>query len=96
MHTNRELRRPARQFRALGNERRLCILLLLRNRPWSVRELANVLKIHEASVTKHLQRLFYAGLVEGRRHGKSVHIFLTKRVRSERLFWKHVISGLVE
>ena len=95
MHTNKDLRRPARQFRALGNERRLYILSLLKNRAWNVRELSMALKIHDASVTKHLQKLFHAGLVEGRRRGKKVYFFLTNRVRSRRSFLEDIHSGLV-
>lgn len=64
--------RPANILRALANEHRLEILTLLRDAPHSVESLASRTSMEFANVSQHLQTLKAAGLVLGRREGKSV------------------------
>lgn len=53
----------ARRFQALGDEQRLTILDLLRERPRPVRELADALPVSRPAVSRHLRVLKEAGLV---------------------------------
>lgn len=64
--------RPANILRALANEHRLELLTLLRDAPHSVESLAAHTSMEFANVSQHLQVLKAAGLVLGRREGKSV------------------------
>ena len=64
--------RPANILRALANEHRLEFLALLRDAPHSVESLAAHTSMEFANVSQHLQVLKAAGLVLGRREGKSV------------------------
>jgi DNA-binding transcriptional ArsR family regulator len=62
-------------FAALAEPNRLRILQLLRQRPHSVGELSELLKIRQPQVSKHLQVLNKAGLVHGL-------VFAQKRIYS--------------
>lgn len=67
MHTNKPFREIAKILRAFGNERRIAIAILLRERAYGVTELAGIFGIRVANVSKHLHRLMNLGLVEGTR-----------------------------
>jgi DNA-binding transcriptional ArsR family regulator len=77
--------RPSRELvgalRALGDETRLRILHLLVERPRSTQELAPLVSLSQAGVSKHLRALADAGLVERRREG----YYVLYRVNDTRL-----------
>ena len=54
---------------AIADPTRLTLLRLVASRPRSTRELAQLLELSEAAVSKHLHRLADAQLVRGERHG---------------------------
>lgn len=56
-------------LRALGEQTRLRALRLIAERPRSTQELAPLVGISEAGLSKHLRQLADAGLVEARREG---------------------------
>jgi DNA-binding transcriptional ArsR family regulator len=56
-------------LRALGDQTRLRALKLIAERPRSTQELAPLVGISEAGLSKHLRQLATAGLVESRREG---------------------------
>ena len=56
-------------LRALGNDTRLRALRLIAERPRSTQELARLIGIGEAGLSKHLRQLSAAGLVTTRREG---------------------------
>ena len=56
-------------LRALGEQTRLRALKLIAQRPRSTQELAPLVGISEAGLSKHLRQLADAGLVEARREG---------------------------
>lgn len=58
--------------RAIGNERRLYILLLLLVRSYTGGELAEELGIHKTSMSKHLRILHRAGLIVSKRVANTV------------------------
>jgi DNA-binding transcriptional ArsR family regulator len=58
-----------RLLRALGEPTRLRALKLIAERPRSTQELAPLVGISEAGLSKHLRQLADAGLVEARREG---------------------------
>ena len=53
-----------RRFQALGDGQRLAIVELLRERPRSVRELADRLPVSRPAVSRHLRLLKDAGFVD--------------------------------
>lgn len=55
--------------RAIGDPTRLRILKLIRRRPLSTRELAGMLHLSEAGVSKHLKQLVHSGLALAEREG---------------------------
>ena len=72
----------AARFRALSDDSRLRLLLVLRDGEQNVRALTEQTGIAQASVSKHLGVLRQAGLVDSRREGPSVIYF----VRDESIF----------
>ena len=54
---------------AIADPTRLTLLRLVAARPRSTRELAQLLELSEAAVSKHLRRLADAQLVRGERQG---------------------------
>ena len=66
VHTHPALRRYVLLARAIGNERRLAILLLLVH-PYTGRELAEQLGISKAALCKHVLVLLRAGLIRSQR-----------------------------
>lgn len=67
------MKEVAKQLKALGNERRLKIIMLLAARsPRSVGELAEALRLSFRSTSKHLQILKHAGFLENEQVGLTV------------------------
>lgn len=70
-------------FQALGSEKRLAILRLLKNQDRSIKELSQILSITPAITTRHVKTLEHAGLVdvyiENGRHGLSKKVRLKLR-----------------
>jgi ArsR family transcriptional regulator len=60
------------RFRALGEPQRLRILSVLQSGPKSVNEIVERLNVVQSTVSRHLQALFAAGLLERRRDGAHV------------------------
>jgi DNA-binding transcriptional ArsR family regulator len=73
-----------RAFRALGDPTRLRALRLLAERPRSVEELAALVRLSEAGVSKHLRALSDAGLVSSVRQGYYV-LYEVERTRLDAL-----------
>jgi DNA-binding transcriptional ArsR family regulator len=68
-------------LRALGDQTRLRALRLIAERPRSTQELAPLVGISEAGLSKHLRQLAGAGLVETRREG----YYVLYSLRAERI-----------
>ncbi len=60
-------------LKAISDNTRMNILILLLKHNYCVRALANSLKLSEASISQHLKVLREAGLVIGRKHGYFMH-----------------------
>lgn len=71
------------KFKALGDETRFKIFLLLAENQICVKGLANVLKISEAAVSQHLKVLRNAGLIKGEKVGYFTHYNVQKNVLKE-------------
>jgi len=65
-----------KDFKALSNNARLEILLLLREKRLCVNALANRLDVSQPAVSQHLKVLENAGLVKGNKIGNRVHYSL--------------------
>ena len=63
----------ARRFRMLGEPQRLRILQVLEAGERTVGDIVEVLGCSQSNVSKHLQALFDAGLVDRRREGNSIY-----------------------
>lgn len=63
----------SKQFRALGEPLRLRLLRLMESGERSVNEMTAELKAGQSNVSRHLQALFEAGLVDRRRQGTVVY-----------------------
>ncbi|HEY5998209.1 MAG TPA: metalloregulator ArsR/SmtB family transcription factor [bacterium] len=68
-------------LKALGDENRLRILMLLRERELCVFELMGVLGLSQSLVSSHLGVLRSAGLVDARREGKRMRYAITEEGR---------------
>lgn len=88
MHTHPPFREIAKILRAFGNESRIGIVVLLRERSYTLKELGEILNIRPANASKHLHRLINLGLVEGKRKGKEVSFSLTTKVQTSHFFWE--------
>ena len=62
----------AARFKALGEPQRIRIVQTLEQGPRTVGELVTALETSQPNVSRHLQTLFDAGLVDRRRVGNSV------------------------
>jgi DNA-binding transcriptional ArsR family regulator len=69
-----------RTLRALADENRLRLLLLLRQRELFVCQLMAVLKLSQPLVSRNLALLDREGLLDSRRHGKHVFYRLKKNL----------------
>lgn len=63
-------------LKTLGEINRLRILKLLQERPAYVCEIASILGLSMATVSSHLSRLKYFGIVKDRREGIKIKYFL--------------------
>ncbi len=64
----------ARQLKAVANERRLKILVLLKKGGmWTVSDIADAIKLSIRSTSRHLQLLKQAGLLEDTQSGACVY-----------------------
>jgi DNA-binding transcriptional ArsR family regulator len=63
----------ARRFRMLGEPQRLRILQSLQAGEKTVNEIVGALKGNQPNVSRHLQALFDAGLVDRRRAGNNIY-----------------------
>lgn len=95
IYSRPELRYVTIQLRALGNDRRLYILLLLKEKPRTGSALAEVLGVSAMTVSKHVQRLVLTGFVKGRRKKHSVVFHLTEAAYDSTFLWKMIESGVV-
>lgn len=80
VHTHPHLRLYVLLCRAVGNERRLSILLFLLIHPYTGSELAQKLGISKAALSKHVHVLLRAGLVRSQRHAGSVLFTLAPNI----------------
>ncbi len=83
------------QCRALGNERRVYILTLLRSRAYTIEELTELLGIRQPSVTRHVLILQRAGFVQGKRRGRHVYFSLTPKARQCAWIWECYRTGVL-
>ena len=65
-------------FKALGDENRLRILLMLRQRPLCVCEIHEVLNIALSTLSAHLKLMKHTGLIEDEKDGRWVIYKLTR------------------
>lgn len=69
----------SKQLKAIANERRLKILVLLtRGKAWTVGNIAEALKLSFRSTSRHLQVLKYAGLIADEQSGPFVYYRLDR------------------
>jgi len=68
-------------LKALANEKRLEILNLLEKREMNVSEIAKLVRLHFKSVSKHLQKLAEAGLLNRTQKGFRVEYGLKKEIK---------------
>gem|GEM_PF-4162634 len=85
MYTHPHLRHPALVYRALGNERRLYLMEILRLRKRTGTEITRELKIFPSAVSRHIQLLVRSGLITGLRIGKEVEFSISNNVDVEKL-----------
>ncbi|MBV8841498.1 MAG: helix-turn-helix transcriptional regulator, partial [Bryobacterales bacterium] len=71
-----------KNLRLAADPRRLRILLLVEREELSVAELQEILGMGQSRISTHLAQLKQAGLVEDRRHGKSI-LYRLKPPRGE-------------
>lgn len=71
------------KLKALGDERRFQIFLLLSEKRICVKGLAKSLEISESAVSQHLKILKEAGLIKGEKVGYFVHYQVQKEVLIE-------------
>ncbi|WP_425448261.1 ArsR/SmtB family transcription factor [Dethiothermospora halolimnae] len=68
-----------KQLKALGDETRLKIIILLLNKKFCVRSLAKKLNISQSAVSQHLKLLRDCNLVQGEKKGYWVHYDVKKQ-----------------
>lgn len=84
-------------FKALGDETRLKILLILSKRRICAKGLAKHLNISEAAVSQHIKVLKDAGLIIGEKVGYYVNYELQKPILLESIkFIKHITEDSSE
>lgn len=83
MSAPRTIRKAAPLFAALGDETRLRLLQrLARGGPQSIAELTEAAEVSRQAVTKHLEVLARAGLVQGERSGRE-HVWRMEPARMD-------------
>lgn len=84
-------------FRALSNESRLRIMVLLSERELCVCQLEWALEISQVKVSRHLAVLKNAGLIQDRREGLWIFYSLTKpKNELERIIQKYLKEDLIK
>ncbi|RLF49598.1 MAG: ArsR family transcriptional regulator [Thermoplasmata archaeon] len=68
-----EIKDLARIFRALGNETRLRILMMIKDGERCVCEIVSAIERAQPTVSIHLRKLEDLGIVSSRKEGKSVY-----------------------
>ncbi len=83
MHTHPQFRSFALFHKALGNERRVYMLLLLvKHGVLTGAALVAKLSVHPPAVSRHLHVLLKAGLAEGKRTGKEVEFSAVRNAQT--------------
>ena len=82
--SQKQLSRVVSRARALADPTRLRILLVLSHGERAVGQIASALSIQQSTVSKHLQVLFNAGLVDRRRSASAV-IYSTGAAHLDRM-----------
>jgi DNA-binding transcriptional ArsR family regulator len=67
-----DTRRHADVFKALADETRLTIMLLLNTRPRSVTEIVEFFSLSQPTISRHLMALRQARLVDSKRKGQQI------------------------
>jgi ArsR family transcriptional regulator, arsenate/arsenite/antimonite-responsive transcriptional repressor len=75
--------RHAEIFKALGDEKRLQILQMLRAGEKCACKLLEGLDINQSSLSYHMKILTCSGIVEGRQEGKWTHYSISKKGSEE-------------
>lgn len=84
IHTHPQYREPVLILRAVGNERRYAIIvLLLQCGTLTGADIAEKLQVHFTVASKHLHRLLRAGIVVSKRNGGSVEFRLAPDFRKK-------------
>ena len=78
--TPHQLQAIANRFRVMGDPCRLRILTLLMQKEHTVGEVIETVGSSQSNISRHLQSLHSAGLVERRRDGNSIHYSVTDPV----------------
>jgi len=77
-------------LKALAHPIRLCIVKnLLEQKQCNVSNMQDCLKLPQSTVSQHLQKLRYAGVIEGQRHGLEVNY----KIRDEKI--KKLINSIL-
>ena len=74
-------------FKALSDDTRRHILMLLKDGSLSAGEIAERFETTPATISHHLAILKEAGLVRSRREGKNIHYELNLSVMEELMMW---------
>ncbi|MFW6137854.1 MAG: ArsR/SmtB family transcription factor [Spirochaetota bacterium] len=77
-------------FKALGDESRLRILLMLRIRPLCVCEINQVLNIALSTTSQHLKQLKFAGLIEDSKEGR----WVTYKLSGQNTFFTDLLKNI--
>ena len=80
-------------FKALGDEKRLKILLILSKRKMCAKGIARHLEISEAAVSQHIKVLKEAGLIVGIKTGYYVHYDLQRQLFTELIKYVEELSS---
>lgn len=76
----------AQQLKALSDEGRMLIFLILWRRECCVCELSAITGWEQSRISHQLKLLKFSGLVENRRKGKWVLYFVPNRIKQDELF----------
>ena len=85
-----KFRKHARIFNAIGDEKRLKILMLLEIREMCNCELTAALGLTQPNLTYHIKKLENAGLLDSRREGKYIYYAFKDRSLAE--YVKKILS----
>ncbi len=79
-----------RYMKELAHESRLRIVALLRDHELCVCELEDILGIRQVNISKHLNRLKQAGIVDSRREKQRMFYFLSEAFQKEESLLRHI------